>query len=215
MKPRRVGAMFTAAAEAAGVTATFHASRHTFAAAMSRFSQREARANPELNPLLALQVSLGHADSATTAVYSRVVETDLSAIETSDYRVEPSPKPSIGNPGALSVNVVDADGQLECAFDFSIFDRPTMAAEWALAFRHHYAAKQPANRGSAFRTLKFWFALLAAYDSPILATRDVASGILNAFLVWLGTMPWSKGSRYTVWSLIKHRLAWLKRNPPD
>ncbi|OYX46696.1 tyrosine-type recombinase/integrase, partial [Erythrobacter donghaensis] len=83
MKPRRVGAMFTAAAEAAGVTATFHALRHTFAAAMLRFLQREARANPELNPLLALQVLLGHADLATTAVYLRVVETDLSAIEAS------------------------------------------------------------------------------------------------------------------------------------
>lgn len=83
MKPRRVGAMFTAAAEAAGVMATFHALRHTFAAAMLRFLQREARANPELNPLLALQVLLGHADLATTAVYLRVVETDLSAIETS------------------------------------------------------------------------------------------------------------------------------------
>lgn len=90
-----------------------------------------------------------------------------------DYRVEPSPKPLIGNPGALLVNVVDADGQLECAFDFSIFDRPTMAAEWALAFRHHYAAKQPANRGSAFRTLKFWFAFLAEYDSAILAVASV------------------------------------------
>ncbi|MFX5937628.1 tyrosine-type recombinase/integrase, partial [Acinetobacter baumannii] len=69
--------MFTAAAEAAGVMATFHALRHTFAAAMQRVLQREARANPELNPLLALQVLLGHADLATTAVYLRVVETDL------------------------------------------------------------------------------------------------------------------------------------------
>lgn len=83
MKPRRVGAMFTAAAEAAGVTATFHALRHTFAAAMLRFLQREAQTNPELNPLLTLQVLLGHADLATTAVYLRVVETDLSVIEAS------------------------------------------------------------------------------------------------------------------------------------
>lgn len=83
MKPRRIGAMFTAAAEAAGVTATFHALRHTFAAAMLRFLQREAQSNPELNPLLTLQVLLGHADLATTAVYLRVVETDLSVIEAS------------------------------------------------------------------------------------------------------------------------------------
>lgn len=81
LSPRRVGAMFTAAAQAAGVPATFHALRHTFAAAMLRFLQREAQTNPELNPLLTLQVLLGHADLATTAVYLRVVETDLSVIE--------------------------------------------------------------------------------------------------------------------------------------
>ncbi len=83
MSPRRVGAMFKAAAEAVGVAATFHALRHTFAAAMLRFLQREAQVNPELNPLLTLQVLLGHADLATTAVYLRVVETDLSVIEAS------------------------------------------------------------------------------------------------------------------------------------
>jgi len=83
MGPRRVGAMFKAAAENAGVPATFHALRHTFAAAMLRFLQREAATNPEINPLLTLQVLMGHADLATTAIYLRVVETDLSVIETS------------------------------------------------------------------------------------------------------------------------------------
>jgi site-specific recombinase XerD len=77
--PRRVGAMFAAAA----APASFHALRHTFATAMLRFLQREAQANPELNPLLALQVLLGHADLATTAIYLRVVSTDLSTIEAS------------------------------------------------------------------------------------------------------------------------------------
>lgn len=83
MSPRRVGAMFTAAAEAVGVPETFHALRHTFATAMLRFLQREAQTNHELNPLLTLQVLLGHADLATTTVYLRVVETDLSVIEAS------------------------------------------------------------------------------------------------------------------------------------
>ncbi len=83
MSPRRVGAMFTAAAESVGIQATFHALRHTFAALMLRFLQREAQTNPEINPLLTLQVLLGHADLATTAVYLRVVETDLSVIEAS------------------------------------------------------------------------------------------------------------------------------------
>jgi len=83
ISPRRVGAMFTAAAEYAGVAASFHALRHTFATAMLRFLQREAHVNLELNPLLTLQVLLGHADLATTSVYLRVVETDLSVIEAS------------------------------------------------------------------------------------------------------------------------------------
>ena len=133
-----------------------------------------------------------------------------------DYRVAPSPEPLIGNPGALLVNVVDADGKLECSFDFSIFaDRPAMAAEWALAFRHHYAVRQPANRVSVYRNLKLWFAFLGEHYTSIAATRDVDTGVLNAFIVWLGTRPWSKGTRYTVWSIIKQHMAWLKRNRPD
>jgi site-specific recombinase XerD len=83
VSPRRVGAMFATAADAAGVPASFHALRHTFAAAMLRFLQREAQTNSDLNPLLTLQVLLGHADLATTATYLRVIETDLSIIEVS------------------------------------------------------------------------------------------------------------------------------------
>lgn len=133
-----------------------------------------------------------------------------------DYRVAPSPEPLIGNPGALLVNVVDGDGQLECSFDFSIFAvRPEMAAEWALAFRHHYAVRQPANRASAYRNVKLWFAFVAEHDIEIAATRDVDTGVLNAFIAWLGARPWSKGTRYTVWSIIKQHMAWLKRNRPD
>jgi len=133
-----------------------------------------------------------------------------------DYRVAPSPEPLIGNPGALLVNVVDGHGKLECSFDFSIFaDRPTMATEWALAFRHHYAVRQPSNRASAYRNVKLWFAFLAEHDAGIAATRDVDTGVLNAFIVWLGARPWSKGTRYTVWSIIKQHMAWLKRNRPD
>jgi site-specific recombinase XerC len=50
---------------------------------MLRFLQREAQTHPDLNPLLALQVLMGHADLATTAIYLRVVATDLSIIESS------------------------------------------------------------------------------------------------------------------------------------
>lgn len=81
MPPRRVGAMFTAAARAAGVEASFHALRHTFAGVMLRQLQRQAERNPEMNPLLTLQAILGHADISTTAVYLRMLAIDLEAIE--------------------------------------------------------------------------------------------------------------------------------------
>lgn len=83
MNPRRVGSMFAAAADAAGVTASFHALRHTFATSMLLFLQRRAQAQPNLNPLLTLQVILGHADLSTTAIYLRVLATDLTLIESS------------------------------------------------------------------------------------------------------------------------------------
>lgn len=80
---RRIGAMFATAATAVGVAASFHALRHTFATAMLRFLQRRAQDEPDLNPLLTLQVILGHADLATTAIYLRVLATDLTLVEAS------------------------------------------------------------------------------------------------------------------------------------
>ena len=73
--------MFTRGCEAASVDATFHGLRHTFAGTMLRFLQRQSVRVPELNPLLALQAILGHADLATTGIYLRMLATDLSAIE--------------------------------------------------------------------------------------------------------------------------------------
>jgi len=81
MTPRAIGAMFTRACSASSVEATFHALRHTFAGAMLRFLQRQSAKAPDLNPLLALQAILGHADLATTGIYLRMLATDLSAIE--------------------------------------------------------------------------------------------------------------------------------------
>jgi len=83
MTPRRVGLMFADASKRLGVAAHFHALRHTFASVMLRFLQRQADQGAELNPLLTLQTLLGHADLATTAIYLRVVATDLSVIEAS------------------------------------------------------------------------------------------------------------------------------------
>jgi site-specific recombinase XerD len=83
MTARRVGAMFADAARRCGVAARFHALRHTFAAVMLRFLQRQAAQGADLNPLLTLQTLLGHADLATTSIYLRVVATDLGVIEAS------------------------------------------------------------------------------------------------------------------------------------
>jgi site-specific recombinase XerD len=81
MSPRRVGAIFSAAAKEAGVDASFHALRHTFATAMLRILQRRAVLAPEINPLLVLQKLLGHANVATTSIYLRVLQTDMTLVE--------------------------------------------------------------------------------------------------------------------------------------
>jgi site-specific recombinase XerD len=82
MTPRRIGAMFARACKKANVKATFHQLRHTYAAAMLRFLQRQSARAPDLNPLLALQAILGHADLETTGIYLKVLANDLSAVET-------------------------------------------------------------------------------------------------------------------------------------
>ena len=82
MTPRRVGAMFAAACRATSVEASFHALRHTFAGVMLRQLQRQAaERSPEMNPLLTLQIMLGHANLATTSMYLRMVAVDLEAVE--------------------------------------------------------------------------------------------------------------------------------------
>eukprot|EP00456_Euglypha_rotunda_P026239 TRINITY_DN2116_c0_g1_i1.p2 TRINITY_DN2116_c0_g1~~TRINITY_DN2116_c0_g1_i1.p2 ORF type:complete len:206 (+),score=47.47 TRINITY_DN2116_c0_g1_i1:480-1097(+) len=53
---------------------TLHWLRHTFAMVMLTRLQIQARANPALNPLKIVQVLLGHASIATTAIYLRCVE---------------------------------------------------------------------------------------------------------------------------------------------
>jgi site-specific recombinase XerD len=81
MAPRTIGAMFARACRKANVKATFHELRHTFAGTMLSFLQRQSVHAPELNPLVALQTILGHADLATTGIYLRMLATDLSAVE--------------------------------------------------------------------------------------------------------------------------------------
>lgn len=83
LTPRGVGEMFAAASKRAGVAATFHGLRHTYATTMLRALQRQAVTNPDLNPLLTLQVLMGHSDVSTTAIYLQVLATDLVAVERS------------------------------------------------------------------------------------------------------------------------------------
>jgi site-specific recombinase XerD len=81
MMPRAIGATFARACKKANVKATFHELRHTFAGGMLRFLQRQSTRLLELNPLLALQAILGHADLETTSIYLRMLANDLSAVE--------------------------------------------------------------------------------------------------------------------------------------
>jgi integrase len=81
LTPRRIGAMFARACKEANVKATFHELRHTFAATMLGFLQRQSVRLPDLNALLVLQAILGHADLATTNIYLRMLANDLSAVE--------------------------------------------------------------------------------------------------------------------------------------
>lgn len=80
---RSIGAMFAAAARKVGLETSFHALRHTFAVTMLHFLQRQAARSPTLNPLLTLQVLLGHSDISSTSIYLQVLATDLSAVEQS------------------------------------------------------------------------------------------------------------------------------------
>jgi hypothetical protein len=70
-----------------------------------------------------------------------------------NYRVAPSPIPLISEPGTLVVNFVQADGTLKRSFDFTMFGKVPMAAELALAFRHHLGDKAASTRISTYRRL--------------------------------------------------------------
>jgi site-specific recombinase XerD len=83
MTPRSVGAMFVAAARKSQVHATYHSLRHTYAVTMLALLQRHASASESLNPLLTLQVLLGHANISSTSIYLRVLATDMAEVERS------------------------------------------------------------------------------------------------------------------------------------
>ncbi len=70
----RMTAVFATAFRAAGVQASLHWLRHTFAMTMLVRLQQQASITPDLNPLKIVQVLLGHSSIQSTAVYLRCVE---------------------------------------------------------------------------------------------------------------------------------------------
>jgi site-specific recombinase XerD len=71
----RLSAVFNAAFHAAGLDGSLHWLRHTFAMTMLvRLQRQAATSGVDLNPLKVVQVLLGHASIATTAIYLRCVE---------------------------------------------------------------------------------------------------------------------------------------------
>jgi len=72
----RLSGAFNAAFRAAGLDGSLHWLRHTFAMTMLVRLQRQVAMAPDsdLNPLKVVQVLLGHASIATTAIYLRCVE---------------------------------------------------------------------------------------------------------------------------------------------
>lgn len=78
----RLTAAFASAFGAAGVDATGHWLRHTFALTMLKQLQVQARETPDINPLKIVQTMLGHSSIHSTAIYLRGVE--MHAAELAD-----------------------------------------------------------------------------------------------------------------------------------
>ena len=137
-----------------------------------------------------------------------------------DYRLATPPVRLLGEPNSLVVNFLDASGALAQTFDFSVHAcRPIMAAELALAFRHHHVDKSEATRTGTFtHGVRAWFRFLGEQDQPNDAPAsmtEIDTGTLNAFIAWLNRRPISKGSRHTAWSCVKQLIVWLQRHRPD
>ena len=74
---------FRAACAKAGIDASFHDLRHTYAINTLAALQVQVRNNPEidLNPLKALQILLGHANLSTTQIYLQALKLNMESIE--------------------------------------------------------------------------------------------------------------------------------------
>ncbi len=133
-----------------------------------------------------------------------------------NYRVAPRPEALIGSPGSLVVTFLDGRSEHAQSFDFGVHvARPQMAAEIALAFRHHHAGNMAVTRKRAFGSTGVWFRFLAAQDRDVASMREVDEAVLRAYITWLDREVSSKGSRYLDWSGVKQLFVWLQRNRPE
>ncbi|RIA46421.1 site-specific recombinase XerD [Hephaestia caeni] len=83
---KRLTALLAEGFAKAKLDGTLHWLRHTFAMAMLARLQRQARENPDLNPLKILQILMGHRSITTTAIYLRCVELyERDVVESLDF----------------------------------------------------------------------------------------------------------------------------------
>jgi hypothetical protein len=121
----------------------------------------------------------------------------------------------------LIVEFPDPHGRPPQRLDFSRFavERPTMARDFAMAFRHHYADKEPQTRRGAFQSgISRWFRFLAApgeHAAEAKTTRDITAPLLRAYIHWLRDQRLGGSTCAAFWTPLHGLLLWLRRNRPE
>lgn len=77
----RLSGQFSAIAQKAGVSATLHHLRHTYAVVVLAQLQEKAAHGSSINPLKTLQILMGHAEISTTEIYLRAIEVNSAAVK--------------------------------------------------------------------------------------------------------------------------------------
>ncbi|MEK7916365.1 tyrosine-type recombinase/integrase [Burkholderia contaminans] len=72
---------FRHAADAAGIDATLHHLRHTYAVTTLKYLQERAHNGESINPLKTLQILLGHTAIETTEIYLRALDANSVAVQ--------------------------------------------------------------------------------------------------------------------------------------
>lgn len=138
-----------------------------------------------------------------------------------DYKLPPRPAhlSDAVRPEDLVLNFLSPAGTLEQSIDLSkLTGRPRLVADLAFALRHYLADKSRQTRSNIRKQLGCFLQFLDEHDparTRILSARDVDSGALQAFVVWLGGRKITKGSQSVIWTTIKMPMAWLQRHRPD